>query len=131
MIKFSPADWENVDKLMELQCTLPEIASFFRVSPAALEDIVEREKDMKYRQYYDLHKGRGQVALRRVQMQVALKGNPTMLIWLGKQYLDQLDKAVYAGRVVHERAEELSDDALVMLAMAPPALPAPDGDKKE
>jgi len=30
--------------------------------------------------------------LKRKQVEVALAGNTTMLIWLGKQYLDQSDK---------------------------------------
>ena len=32
-------------------------------------------------------------SLRRKQVQVALSGNPTMLIWLGKNRLDQKDKS--------------------------------------
>lgn len=37
-------------------------------------------------------KGLGCVSLRRKQIDVALAGNPTMLIWLGKQLLGQRDK---------------------------------------
>jgi hypothetical protein len=38
-------------------------------------------------------KGREDVkmSLRRAQLQLALNGNPTMLIWLGKQLLGQQD----------------------------------------
>lgn len=32
------------------------------------------------------------MSLRRKQIDVALGGNTVMLIWLGKQYLDQADK---------------------------------------
>ena len=33
----------------------------------------------------------------RVQFAKALAGNPTMLIWMGKQYLDQTDKKEITG----------------------------------
>jgi len=33
-----------------------------------------------------------QMSLRRKQIEVALKGNVSMLIWLGKQMLGQMDK---------------------------------------
>ena len=34
----------------------------------------------------------GRMSLRRAQLNIALKGNPTMLIWAGKQLLGQSDK---------------------------------------
>jgi hypothetical protein len=34
----------------------------------------------------------GKTSLRRYQWKLAESGNATMLIWLGKQYLDQADK---------------------------------------
>ena len=37
--------------------------------------------------------GRLKVSLRRQQIELAKTGNPTMLIWLGKQLLEQRDKA--------------------------------------
>lgn len=36
--------------------------------------------------------GEGLASLRRRQFKVADSGNPTMLVWLGKQYLGQSDK---------------------------------------
>ena len=46
-----------------------------------------------------LIKGRGNLKqrLKRKQIQVALGGNVAMLIWLGKQYLDQSEKVVETG----------------------------------
>jgi len=37
-------------------------------------------------------------SLRRKQVEVAESGNPTMLIWLGKQYLEQRDKNEVSGK---------------------------------
>ena len=43
--------------------------------------------------------------LKRKQIQVAMSGNVTMLIWLGKQYLEQADKVEETGdyRIVVNR----------------------------
>jgi hypothetical protein len=43
------------------------------------------------------------MSLRRMQWQAAENGNPTMLVWLGKQYLNQKDKAeqTISGEHVH------------------------------
>jgi len=34
----------------------------------------------------------GKLSLRRKQVELAVEGNPTMRIWLGKQYMGQKDK---------------------------------------
>ena len=46
-----------------------------------------------------LTKGRGDLKkkLKRKQIEVAMQGNVAMLIWLGKQYLDQSEKIVETG----------------------------------
>jgi hypothetical protein len=45
----------------------------------------------------------GKMSLRRLQFKAAEKGNPAILIWLGKQHLDQKD-------VRHLSIEDLSDE---------------------
>ena len=47
--------------------------------------------DKTFRPYMSKKNGNGKIALRRFQLQQAEK-NPTMAIWLGKQYLGQTDK---------------------------------------
>lgn len=46
--------------------------------------------------------GEGLTSLRRQQFQTAMKGNPTMLIWLGKQYLGQTDKQDITANVTQD-----------------------------
>lgn len=75
---------EDLVKLASMCCTMNEMASFFGCSVDTLErnyaDIIKRGRD------------RGRMSIRREQYSVAMKGNVTMLIWLGKQLLDQRDK---------------------------------------
>jgi hypothetical protein len=85
-------DFALFDKLCELQCLQEEMADFFEVSIDTLERRVKEKTGLTFADYYGQKRGHGKVALRRKQMQVALKGNVTMLIWLGKQTLGQRDK---------------------------------------
>lgn len=53
-------------------------------------------------------------SLRSKQYEVAMSGNPTMLIWLGKQELGQTDKQELTGHLEHEHTDlsHLSDSQL-------------------
>jgi hypothetical protein len=88
-------DWAAVDKLCALQATCEEIAQFIGVSSDTLDRACKREYRIGYAEYFDQKRGAGKISLRRSQWQAAQSGNPTMLIWLGKQYLGQKDKSAY------------------------------------
>ena len=77
-------DTEEVQKLAGYGCTNIEIADFFGCS----SDLIEKS----YSEF--LTKGRANLKkrLRKAQLDTALSGNSTMLIWLGKQMLGQVDK---------------------------------------
>jgi hypothetical protein len=76
---------EVLHRLAAICCTMNEISAVSGLSVDTLE-----------RNYADIIKsGReiGKATLRREQYRLAMLGNPTMLIWLGKQLLGQRDKA--------------------------------------
>jgi hypothetical protein len=56
-------------------------------------------------------KGHGQwlIELARQQARVARSGNPTMLIWLGKQFLGQSDKQEQSGQIAFVLKDETID----------------------
>lgn len=85
-------DWQDFDKLCGLQCTLEEFAAYFNCDTQTIERAVLREKKLTFGQYYEQKKGRGKVSLRRKQFEIAMSGDRTMLVWLGKQMLGQSDK---------------------------------------
>jgi hypothetical protein len=85
-------DWSDVEKLCGLQCTQEEIAQFCDVSQDTLTRHCQDEFGMSFAEFFEQKRGAGRISLRRSQWQLAQKGNPTMLIWLGKQYLSQRDK---------------------------------------
>jgi len=85
-------DFGMVDNLCNIQCTTEEIASVLNVSVDTLERRCKEEKEVTFAVYSAQKRQGGKMSLRRKQMELALAGDKTMLIWLGKQYLEQSDK---------------------------------------
>lgn len=85
-------DFEQFDRLAQIQCTLTEIAAFFKVSEDTIEARVKETKGVNFSEYYKHASAGGKSSLRRAQFKAALGGNTGMLIWLGKQYLGQKDR---------------------------------------
>lgn len=79
-------DYKLVEDLGSIMCTMNEIASILGCSTSKLE------KDEEFMRVYKKALDNGKMSLRRQQYQLAMKGNCTMLIWLGRQYLGQTDK---------------------------------------
>lgn len=75
---------EEVRKLAELGCKLDEMAAFFNCDRNTLANRFSAE----------ISKGKAnlKLSLRRWQIQAAQKGNVVMMIWLGKQMLDQVER---------------------------------------
>ena len=82
-IEFTSEQKDMIVILAEIQCTQQEIAHVMGVSV----DVIKKTENL------DLianGKSQGKVKLRRAQYRKAVdEGNPTMLIWLGKNTLGQ------------------------------------------
>lgn len=79
-------DYELVERLGLIHCTIAEIASIMGCS----HDVLDR--DERFSVIYKRAVDNGRMCLRRAQWAGAESGNATMLVWLGKQYLGQKDK---------------------------------------
>jgi len=79
-------DRDQIFKLARLHCTIKEIADFFGVDRDTISDNYSAE----------ISKGKadGRIRLRKKQFDLAMSGNVSMCIWLGKQVLDQNDKHI-------------------------------------
>jgi hypothetical protein len=77
---------EEVYKLAQIGCKNQEIADWFGID----------ENTLTYNFSEDITKGRENLkqSLRRAQLKLALSGNATMLIWLGKNILMQQENPV-------------------------------------
>ncbi len=113
-----PIDWSQVEKLCALQATETEVAQFLAVSVDTLARACRREHRMSFAEYFAQKRGLGKISLRRAQWQTAQSGNPTMLIWLGKQHLGQRDKTSHElsgpdGKPIeHRDLSNIPDDLL-------------------
>ena len=84
-------DVNNFNKLCELQCTEEEIAGFFECSVDTIERWCKRTFDKTFAEVFKQKAMRGRIALRRFQLKHAER-NPSMAIFLGKNWLGQSDK---------------------------------------
>ena len=87
-------DKKQFENLCGLQCTLLEICDFFDVEDDTLNSWCKKTYGTTFSEVFKLKRGKGQISLRRMQWKLAEK-NPTMAIFLGKQYLGQKDKIEY------------------------------------
>lgn len=98
-------DKEQFEKLCGLQCPKDEIADWFNCSEDTIERWCKREYDENFADVFAKKRGRGKIALRRSQWELARK-SAAMAIFLGKQYLGQTE----VGAVAQSR--EIQDDDL-------------------
>jgi len=79
--KFIKPDPDKIQMLASFGCSIIEIAKYFKVDESTVRKNYQDE----------LETGREslKVKLRMLQWQFAERGNTALLIWLGKQFLDQ------------------------------------------
>lgn len=90
-------DFKLVENLCEIQCTGEEIASVLEIDYDTLNSRVKEKYGIGFSEYYKKKAETGKMSLRRMQWKAAERGNTTMLVWLGKQYLGQKDKQELSG----------------------------------
>ena len=87
-------------ELYKMSMNLPtqkELAAYFQCNPDYFQDLMKERPEL--RAAYDDGMEAGRLLLRQTQMSVAVKDrNTTMLIWLGKNNLDQSDKSEISGK---------------------------------
>jgi len=82
---------DQVEKLAAIQCSYEEMAAVLDCSVKTLQ--------RNFVQAIEKGRENGRASLKRKQFEMAMKGDRTMLVWLGKQYLGQSDKRDYQHEV--------------------------------
>lgn len=83
---------KQFESLCAIQCTEEEIAAVLDVNTDTLEKWVKKTYNgRRFSEVFNEKRAGGKASLRRNQWKLS-ETNPTMAIWLGKQYLDQTDK---------------------------------------
>lgn len=91
-IEFGEKEWDQISKLCALHCTGEEIAGIMGCSLDTLETKILDAHGVRFSEFFREKAASGKMSLRRKQYEAAMGGNPTLLIWLGKQWLKQTDK---------------------------------------
>src|ERR1051326_3095048 len=81
--------------------TCAECAEIMGISVDTITRFIERKHGITYAEWSKQKKGQIKFRLRQKQIDLALNGSIPMLIWLGKQLLDQKDE----GRVEADESE--------------------------
>lgn len=89
--KTKDLDPQVFENLCSIFCTQTEICEIMDVDYKTMQNWVERHYGDNFSNVYKKHMGKGKMSLRRAQLKMA-QSNPSMAIWLGKQYLNQLDR---------------------------------------
>lgn len=83
-------NYDTVERLAMIQCTEAEIAYAIGFTPEGFR--LRKNNDKQLLGALEKGKETGRASIRRLQFKAAEKGDRTMLVWLGKQYLGQSDK---------------------------------------
>ncbi len=94
-------DPEQVKKLAAIQCTMIEMAHVLSCSVDTLEN--------RFSDIIKEGRSQGTMSLKRKQYEVAISGNVSMLIWLGKQHLGQVEKQTV--EISDEAGKEFEDQS--------------------
>ncbi len=121
LIVWDDADWRKFDLMCKCGVRQMDIAEAFGCSPDTIGAIVRREKQMSFSAYKDQKAGYARAEIMEKQMELALKGDRTMLIWLGKNLCGQSDKIATKQNVqftgVQDKMRESLKDPDVRAAM--------------
>jgi len=85
-------DWADVDMLLQAGCTGVEVAATIGIHPNTLYERCEKENNLGFSEYSATKRASGDRLLKMKQFEIAMSGDKTMLVWLGKQRLGQSDK---------------------------------------
>jgi hypothetical protein len=85
-------DWEKIDSMFIAGCNIEQTAAALGCSRDCLYARCLKEKNTTLSAYHQEKRSKGDALLHAAQYQKAYNDkNPTMLIWLGKQRLNQKD----------------------------------------
>ena len=90
-------DWAVVDRLLSIQCTQVEIAGVMGCKTDTLFARCKADHGIAWKEYANPRMEAGKASLRRLQHKKAQSGDGRMLIFLGKNYLNQADKREVGG----------------------------------
>ena len=85
-------DWKMLDAILQYNASKKDCSDLLEVSEDTIERRIKTEYSCTFTEYRDRKMSKTRLKLSQKQVEVALAGNVTMLIFLGKNMLGQSDK---------------------------------------
>ena len=85
-------NWDILNTALQYGGSLVDLSELLDMSEDTIQRRIKEEYDMGFSEYRNKKMGRVRMKLRQKQYEEAMRGNTTLLIWLGKQWLGQTDK---------------------------------------
>lgn len=92
-------NWDKLDAALQFGARMIDICGICDISENTVVKAIKEKHEVSFSEYRDLKMSTMRARLLQKQFDVAMAGNVTMLIWLGKQHLDQKDKSEIESRV--------------------------------
>ena len=90
--KKAEIDWQMVGEYLNAQCSGVEIAEMIGIHENTLYNRCKDDLGLEFVAFSQQKKSEGRQSLKKRQYALAMSGDKTMLVWLGKQYLGQKDR---------------------------------------
>jgi len=100
-------DWKEVDKYLVAGATGTEVAAVLGIHPETLYGRCKEEHKIGFSDYLQQKREKGDSMLKLKQFEQAMEGDRGMLVWLGKNRLNQSDKK----EVKHDASVEVDTKA--------------------
>ena len=91
-IEFDDKDWRVIDAACQYKTWAEDVAAILGCSEDTLSKRIKEKHGVTFTEYRRQKMAKTKHNLFAKQVDIALDGNVTMLIWLGKNMLDQVDK---------------------------------------
>jgi len=110
--------WDDKDRnffetLCGCMCTKLTICHYMKITDKTLDRLLKDNYGIGFSEAYKRYIAKGIVSLRQAQFKMAMT-NPTMNIWLSKQFLGQKDKQEIDHNI-NNKYENMSDEELKVL----------------
>jgi hypothetical protein len=85
-------DWKTLDNILQFGARLIDCSDILDLSDDVIQARIKEKFNCTFTEYRERKMSKMRMKLLQKQYDVAMKGNVSMLIWLGKQHLNQKDK---------------------------------------
>lgn len=92
MTKIIEIDWKELDALLQFKVTKRFVCDYIRISEDTLERRIKDRWKMTFSEYHDMKMARTGLKLQQKAIEMALKGDKTMLIFALKNMAKWSDK---------------------------------------